>query len=289
MQVLVTGGSGFIGSHVCARLAGMGVGYKNYDIKCGDDVFNIDSLSQAINGADVIIHLVAESDTQTCQSNPMRSFNLNLAALQSVLVLCRNFYNKKLVYPSTAAVYGIQDDLPIKESAPLRPNNIYSHHKLLCERMIQVHQEHYGLEYVILRLFNVYGKGVKQVFNRFVAAAGRREVFRAFGVSQYRDFVWTGDVADALCQAALSDKAKNKIVNIGSGRGEQIRSILDMIKEVCPGAEWCEERGNVPLYDSIADITKAGLLLDYKPHSGRDFMMKVIREEICQSPLPNPS
>ncbi|MCX5842752.1 MAG: hypothetical protein NT022_03195, partial [Deltaproteobacteria bacterium] len=102
----------------------------------------------------------------------------------------------------------------------------------------------------------------------------------SFGPYQYRDFVYAGDVVDAVYHAVAYDKAVNRKINIGSGKGIQIREILNIVCEIFPDAKWIEKKADFNMYDSIADITLARILLDFNPHDSREFMKKIIIEEM---------
>lgn len=287
-KILITGGAGFIGQHLVKRFIETGQEVYVYDSQTPlisdktiiGDIFDTEQLTAAVDKCHIIIHLVGLADSGVAQSEPAQSFKLNVESLQSILEACRLYGGKNLIFPSSAAVYGITEDLPIKESFPLRPTNIYSWHKYLCERLIRAYQENFGLNFVILRLFNVYGKGNKGVINFFVEKAQRRELIESFGPYQYRDFIYAGDVAETLYRAAMYEKATNRIVNIGSGEGTQIRDILDLVCEIFPKAKWIEKNADFIMYDSIADITLAKILLDFRPHASKDFMKKIIMEEM---------
>jgi nucleoside-diphosphate-sugar epimerase len=149
--------------------------------------------------------------------------------------------------------------------------------------LIRAYHDNYGIDFVILRLFNVYGRGNKGVIGVFVEKAQRGETIESFGPRQYRDFVHVGDVAEALYKATIYDKATNRVINIGAGRGTQIREILELVCEIFPNSRWVEKPTSFQMYDSIADITLARILLDFEPHTSRDFMRKVIVEEIASS------
>jgi UDP-glucose 4-epimerase len=244
------------------------------------DILNLESVKKAVNNSDVVIHLVGLADAGIAQKEPMKSFGLNVVSLQNVLEACRSSGKKKIVFPSSAAVYGITQDLPIKESFPLNPTNIYSWHKVICERMIQAYQKNYGIEYVILRLFNVYGHENKGVINAFINKAKKAQVIESFGPYQYRDFIYAGDIAEAIYKAVVYEKAYNRSINIGSGKGIQIREILEIICDIFPRAKWKEIKSNFIMYDSIAEITLAKILLDFEPNSSKDFLKKIIKEEM---------
>jgi UDP-glucose 4-epimerase len=290
-KVLITGASGFIGQSLVRKFKAAHQEVGVYDIEkpsitprkyIKGDIFDFEKLKEVVKEHDVIIHLVGLADSGIAQREPEKSFRLNVMSLQNVLEACRPYRNKKLLFPSSAAVYGITEDLPIKEHLHPNPTNIYSWHKYICEEIIRAYHDNFGLEYVILRLFNVYGKGSKGVINAFVENAAREETIESFGPYQYRDFVYAGDVAEAFYKSAMYEKAKNKIINIGSGKGIQIREILDLIHEIYPSAKWVYKKEQFVMYDSIADITLAKILLDFKPHSSKAFMKKTILEEIIK-------
>lgn len=287
-KILLTGGSGFIGRHLVKKFTESGQEVCNYDLQklptlrnsIKADIFDFEKLKNITRGHDCIIHLVGLADGAAAQKNPMGSFKTNMLSLQNVLESCRLFGGKKIVFPSSASVYGITQDLPIKESFPPNPTNIYSWHKYICERMIQSYHDNFGIDYVILRLFNVYGAGHKGVVGAFLDKAKKDELIQSFGPYQYRDFVYGGDVAEAVYKAAIYEKVNNRIVNIGSGKGMQIRELLDLICEIFPNARWEEVKEKFTMYDSIADVTLAKILIDFEPHASREFMREIIMREM---------
>lgn len=290
-KVLITGGAGFIGQSLVTAFEKVGHHVCVFDLKCPastrakcikSDIFDFERLAEAVKNHDIIIHLVGLADARATQKEPAKSFKLNVASLQNLLEACRISGNKKLVFPSSAAVYGVTRTLPVREDFTPNPTNVYSWHKYLCENMIRSYHDNFGLENVIIRLFNVYGKGNKGVIELFFEKAARGEIIKGFGLHQYRDFVYAGDVAEAFLKSAVYEKANNKIINIGSGRGTQIKEILDLVCEIYPKTKWIEEKGKFIAYDSIADITLAKTLLDYNPHVSREFMRKTIAKEMLE-------
>jgi len=291
-RVLIMGGSGFIGSHLIRKFSEVGTGATVLDVQppasplpdgitfVRGDVFDPKTLEKPFAECDAVVHLIGLADSGVAQKDPMKSFRLNVVSLQNVLEMCRISGGKKIIFPSSAAIYGITDDLPIKESFPPKPTNVYSWHKLICEEMIRAYQQNYGIPYVTLRLFNVYGKGNEGVIGIFIQKARNNEEIESFGPFQYRDFIYGGDVAEALYHAVVYDKAMNRTVNIGSGRGVQIREILEIVCRIFPQARWKEVKAGFTMYDSIADTTLARILLDFEPRSSREFLAQVIREEM---------
>jgi nucleoside-diphosphate-sugar epimerase len=120
------------------------------------------------------------------------------------------------------------------------------------------------------------------VIDDFLRMAKRGETIKSFGPHQYRDFVYANDVAEAFFKSAMYEKAENRIINIGSGKGVQIKEILDLVCELYPGAKWVHEKKEFPMYDSIADITLAKILLDFEPHTSIEFIRKVIEKEMMK-------
>ena len=290
-RVLITGGAGFIGQSLVKEFEKAGHYFCVFDVKCPtstrakyikSDIFDFEKLADAVKNHDIIIHLVGLADARAAQKEPAKSFKLNVASLQNVLEACRISGNKKLVFPSSAAVYGVTKTLPVREDFTPNPTNVYSWHKYVCENMMRCYHDNFGLEYVILRLFNVYGKGNKGVIELFLRKAARGEIIKGFGLHQYRDFVYAGDVAEAFYKSAVYKKANNRIINIGSGKGTQIEEVLEGICEIYPATKWIQEEGNFVLYDSIADVTLAKKLLNYRPHASKEFMKKTIMEEMIK-------
>lgn len=283
MRVIVTGGDGFIGQHLMAILKAEGVEACCWDLSQGHDALAPEELTDVAKGCDALVHLVGLPDISTCQEMPDFSFYRNVLSTHVALEACRRGGCPRLVFASSAAVYGAPEDLPVKENAPIRPITTYGHHKALAEAEVRHYQEHYGVEYTILRLFNVYGPGGQGVMRRFLSDARKGKTIQAYGLTQYRDFVHVSDVARAFYQAATSDHARNKTLNIGSGCGMQIRELLTIVKEIVLEAKW-QELPVERLYDLIADIRMAVLLLGFDPAFGRTRVRTSMQEELSTTP-----
>lgn len=294
-NILITGGVGFIGQRLVEKFEKAGHDVCVLDIErpptvtharakyIKNDIFDFEKLKAIVKDYDTIIHLVGLADTRAAQKEPAKSFKLNVGSMQNLLEACRIDGNKKkIIFPSSAAVYGITETLPVKENFTPHPTNVYSWHKYICEKMIQCYHDNFGLEYIILRLFNVYGKGNKGVIELFLRNAARGETIKCFGLHQCRDFVYAGDVAEAFYKSAVYEKANNRIINIGSGIGTQIKEILELICEIYPATKWIQEKVSFVLYDSIANITLAKKLLNYRPHASKEFVKKIIMEEMIK-------
>jgi UDP-glucose 4-epimerase len=223
--------------------------------------------------------MVGMKDAGQSQKDPMGSFRLNVESLAIILEAMRAKGVKRIIFPSSAAVYGNVDTLPIPEFISPRPTNIYSWHKLMCEQQLQAYHNNYGIDYLVFRLFNVYGHGSVNVLSSFLAGAKRDKAIRGFGGMQYRDFIHIDDVVSALIKGASLAHGWNKPINIGSGQGVTIKEVAKMAAEMFPGTmvDFQEKDDFIP-YHLIADISVARELLGYQPVSNREKLLETMKE-----------
>tara|TARA_B100000029_G_scaffold485088_1_gene538021 strand:- start:93 stop:995 length:903 start_codon:yes stop_codon:yes gene_type:complete len=252
MKCIVTGGAGFIGSHLVDRL-----------INEGHEVHVIDNLStgksENINekaewylkdvswnydfsmfeGADVVFHLACLARVQPSIENPLEYHEKNVNGLVNVLEACRKYNVKRLVFSSSSSVYGDveQKDLPTLEESPLNPMSPYALHKFIGEEYCKLYSELYGIETVSLRYFNVYGDRQPTegayclVMGVFAQQRLNDEPMTIRGDGeQRRDFTYVGDVVDANMRVAFSEtKWDGDVFNIGNGDNRSVNEIADMI------------------------------------------------------------
>ena len=192
MAIMVLGGAGFIGSHVINELVSANLSTISYDLFRDDaleekakwikaDVLEISTIERIffeyeINSA---IHLIGLPTIGYCKRNPHLSFLLNVTSVHNSLEAMRKTNTERIVFASTAAVYGRAfSNLQLKETDEANPVTIYGHHKLIAEQLIKSYSESYGIEYIILRLFNVYGVNPslgKDVISIFIRKALSKE------------------------------------------------------------------------------------------------------------------
>jgi UDP-glucose 4-epimerase len=274
-KVLVIGGAGFIGSHVVGELLKTDVGqvivYDNFargkrsyldpymsDPRCvlfqnGSDIRETDLLDAAMNGCDYVIHLAAMWLLH-CKDFPRTAFHVNIEGTFNVLEACVRNKIKKLVYSSSASVYGDAVEVPMTENHPFMNRNFYGASKIACEAMCRAFYDRYGLNYVGLRYMNVYGPHQDQtaaytgvipiMLNKI--DANEPPVINGDG-SQAYDFIYVEDVARCNV-AALQSEATDENYNVGSG-------IQTSIKELC---------------DLILELKQSDLKVTYKPYSADD-------------------
>jgi len=230
---------------------------------------------------DSVVHLVGLADAGRAQQEPSRSFELNVITLERVLEACREHPPRQIVVPSTAAVYGTTRELPINEQTPARPTGIYGWHKLIGESLVKAYAEAYHLNYTILRLFNVCGRGHKGIISLAVNAAIGGELFTVYGADQLRDFVYVGDVVDAFIKVIEHGQGCSRVINIGSGEGISVRQVVELVQEFYPDLSVRYGDGhNSTTYDSVADVSLAKSLLGWKPHDSVSFLRNIMQKEM---------
>ena len=244
--ILITGGSGFIGSNLSKYLRN-----KNYKIVIIDDlsignkknlfslkkikfikenVINIDKLKSLPKKIYAIIHLSAKAEILISKDKEEQYFKDNVIAVKKVLNFCVRKKIKKIIFTSSASVYGDTKNKKISESFPLKPNHYYAFTKYISEKIIQSYCKINKVNYTILRLFNVYGINSNAVVAKFIAQKIQKKRVTIYGSGkQKRDFVHVDDVNEAILRCLKNKKSNNKIYNIGSGNA---LSIIDLKKKI---------------------------------------------------------
>ena len=287
-NVIVTGGCGFIGSHLVDELVSKGCSVKVIDdlsATSNDEFFknpqaeyhrvNIESRdrleqSGVFKNADTLFHLAAESRIQPTLERPSKACFTNFYGTAVVLELCKKFGVKKVIYSGTSSAYGLKNPIPLKEDMPRDCLNPYSVSKTAAEDLFKMYHTLWGLETVIFRYFNVYGerqplKGqYAPVIGIFLRQKKAKEAMTIVGDGlQTRDFTHVKDVVQANILAATStnEQAWGEIFNVGTGRNH---SVLDIAKSM--GGEYI----HVPArkgesQETLADISKISATLGYAP------------------------
>lgn len=294
-KALVTGGAGFIGSHLVDRLVADGCAVRVIDnlstgnlanIKAHVDAGEIDFVKGDICDAsfvkenvedfDVVFHLAAVTSVPFSIENPDLTYETNVAGTLNLLASYARRKVGKFVFVSTCAVYGEPKYLPVDEKHPQAPISPYAESKLAAERYCLGFHEHQLLRAVVLRFFNVYGprQGLNDysgVITRFIERGRQKLPLVVYGDgSQTRDFVSVYDVVDAVLASAEKPGAEGEVFNVGSGKPTSInqlaKTILDLDR-VDAGISYEAPRAG-DIKNSYADISKAQKLLGYKPQFG---------------------
>jgi nucleoside-diphosphate-sugar epimerase len=290
-KALVTGGAGFIGSHLVEALLSAGSGVAVLDnLSSGhfsnleqvqdriefyyNDIRKLQDLTKAAQGCDVVFHLAAVVAVQQTIDDPVESAMVNDIGTINVLEAARRNRIPRFVLASSCAVYGDDPRLPKNEAMKPLPTSPYAVHKLSAEHHARVYGELFGLKTASLRFFNVFGprqdpsspySGVISIFMTR-AIANQAPVIFGDG-SQSRDFVYVKDVVNALILAANSNKAAGAVMNIGTGNNISINRLWDLIdslagRQLMP--DYAPARAGDILH-SVAAIDLAESLLKYTP------------------------
>lgn len=252
MKILVTGGAGFIGSHIVEKLLqeqcrvavmdNLSTGCRE-NVPGGVKFFEMDICSEQIRdvfnneGFDAVIHLAAQTMVPVSLDKPDYDCLVNILGTVNILEACRKTGVKRVVFASSAAVYGDTGDVPLAENSKTMPASFYGLSKLIGEKYLQMYHEQYGLEYVVLRYANVYGErqgdggegGVISIFSRKIC---RNEPLTIFGDGgQTRDFIHAGDVADANWLALIVPDA-NHIFNVSTQTETSLHELVHIMQSV---------------------------------------------------------
>lgn len=291
---LVTGGAGFIGSHIAEALLKQGHSVRIFDnLATGrqsnlealqnisgnleflhGDLRDLETVRAAVKGTEVVFHQGALASVPRSIVNPVISLETNINGTLHVLLAARDAGVRRVVYASSSSVYGDTSALPKCESMTPTPVSPYAVQKLSGELLCQIFTQIYGLETVSLRYFNVFGprqdptSAYAAVIPLFLQALSERRRPIVFGDGeQTRDFTYIDNVVQANLLAATVPAAVGSVMNIGCAQCISLNSILRMLENLLDRhveAEYREtRRGDVR--DSLADIRRAQALLGYAP------------------------
>ena len=248
MKVLVTGGSGFIGSHVVDSLIAQGHEPVNFDLTVSlhrpptelkavlGDIADRDTAWRATRGVDAIIHLAAVADVNDVVTDPLRADRINVHGTQMILEAARHAGISRVVYGSTVWVYGNAPvEGPVDEESPLAlPAHFYTATKLAGEMYCRSYTHLYGIEHTILRFGIPYGPRARlaAVVPAFVSRAQEGKALSIAGDGrQTRQFVYVEDLAEGIV-AGLQDHAGNRTYNLVSEEETSVRQIADTVREL---------------------------------------------------------
>ena len=252
MNILITGGNGFLGSNLAKKFLEQGhkviildlkknkFSLKNPKakfIKC--DLTKIKSINQ-INfrgKIDIILHCAGQPSAALSFKNPEKDLNLNILSTLNTLLLAEKIKVKKFIFASTFNVYEENNLTPeLKETSNCKPKSLYAASKLSAENYIKCVCERNQISWNILRMFNIYGPGQDPtnkslgMINIFLTMALNSDSIEVKGsLKRFRDFIYIDDVASAWFKIATSKKTINKIYNIGTGKKTSIKNLLNLI------------------------------------------------------------
>src|SRR5580765_3474566 len=287
---LVTGGAGFIGSHLAEELVRRGhrvrvadslITGKRRNLEHVDgidfvegDLADMDVAVRAVAGMEYVLHQAAIPSVPRSVTDPMTSHRANVDAALNVLVAARGAGVKRLVYAGSSAAYGNAPTLPKREDMPPNPLSPYALQKLVAEQYCQMFTRLYGFETVTTRYFNVFGprqdpgSPYSGVISLFATALleGRQPTIYGDG-EQTRDFTYVANVVDGVLRACEAPKVAGEVINVATGGRISLNELLGALNRIAGTnlqAVHKEPRAG-DVKDSQADITKARTLLGYEP------------------------
>lgn len=302
MKTVVTGGAGFIGSHMIDRLLADGhhviaidnfstgrpenldhqKGHKNL-LVVGADVNDTATISHYFDGADWVFHFAALADIVPSIQHPEKYFRSNVDGTFNVLELCREKGVQRFIYAASSSCYGIPDVYPTPETAEIRTEYPYALTKYLGERLVLHWGKVYKLPVISLRFFNVYGPRSRTsgtygaVFGIFLSQKLKGLPFTVVGDgTQTRDFTFVTDVVNACIMSAESDLT-GEVMNVGSGNTYSVNRLVELIG----GGDnvYIPKRPGEPDC-TFADITKIQRLLEWEPKVSFEEGVKIMLENI---------
>jgi UDP-glucuronate 4-epimerase len=294
MNALVTGGAGFIGSHVVERLLDRGDrvtiiddfnDFYNPTVKrrnvapfaqrvrvIDGDICDAATLRDIFQRErfDAVVHLAARAGVRPSLAQPQLYTRVNIVGTQNLLELAREFGVAKFVFGSSSSVYGINESVPFREDAALlKPISPYAATKLAAEALCHAYHHLYGLDIVCLRFFTVYGPRQRPdlAIHKFTNAISHDQPIEVFGDGRSaRDYTYIDDILQGIV-ASLDRRLGFEIVNLGESRTVELTELVHLIEKALGKSATIQRRppqpGDVPI--TYADISKAKRLLDYSP------------------------
>ena len=291
-KIVVTGGAGFLGSHLVDKLIQEGeeviiidnlyrgqkeniehhLSNKKFTLLM-DGVQNKERIDNALYKADAVVHFASISSVFRSIKEPEEVNTINVTATLNILNLCIKQDVQRFIFSSSAAVYGRKRNQSLQENDPVYPLSPFAASKIAGEAYCQAYYETYGLETIILRFMNIYGPRIIKVYRRinskFAEAIINKEPLLIAGDGeQTRDFTYVSDAVDAILLALNHNNIKGETFNIGTGKPTTINQLANLYKKISGNSKQeikhiSAKKGD--LRYSYADITKAKKTLGYKP------------------------
>jgi len=292
-QYLVTGGAGFIGSHLCEELVRRGHSVRVADSLVTGKRSNLDHVpgveflegdlaelpfaQRAVSGVHYVLHQAAIPSVPRSVKDPIASNRANVDATLNVLVAARDAGVRRVVFAGSSSAYGNTPTLPKREDMPPNPLSPYALQKVVGEQYLQMFTRLYGLETVSIRYFNVFGprqdpsSPYSGVISVFATALLERRSPKIYGDGeQTRDFTYVANVVDGVLRACEAPDASGEVINVATGGRISLNDLFRAMRDITGGTvepTYAESRAG-DVRDSQADIAKAKRILGYQPLVG---------------------
>ncbi len=294
MKILITGGAGFVGSHLCEKYTKEGymvvcldnlmsgnlinirhlLNYRNFKLIRGD-IRDFELLEKVVRDVDVVFHLAAQIHVDRSYIEPRLTYDVNVMGTQNILEAARMFDTKRIIYASTSEVYGSAQYAPIDEKHPLSAPHPYGASKIAADRMCYAYAQTYGMDISILRLFNVFGPrqrdlgygGVISIFTRRILSNMPPVVYG--DGSQTRDYTYINDAVRAYDLILNHNEPITGPINFGTGKEVSIIDLANKLITLC-GKEGSIKPVHVEprigeVQRLIANSSKAKEILGWEP------------------------
>ena len=289
MRFLITGGAGFIGSALASYLLKKGNKVTVFDNLSNSSENQASALSKngatfvkgditikqdienAISNHDFLIHLAAQIDVNESIKNPDYTYKVNVEGTKNILDACKKNQIKNVLAASSAAVYGIQKTLPIKEGTDLKPISPYGQSKIKMENLLKDYSRNHNLNCISLRFFNIYGPGQSDayagVITKFISNISNNQPLTIFGDGSFtRDFISIDDVINSITKSVEKiENKKGNCYNIATGKQTSILQLANLLLKVSKKDLEIKHQeakeGDIPF--SCADIALAQKELDF--------------------------
>ncbi|WP_240502807.1 NAD-dependent epimerase/dehydratase family protein [Priestia aryabhattai] len=308
VKVLITGGAGFIGSHIVEKLLQEGyqvivvdnlsTGNKSFLPK-DIPLYTVDIQSSELHQVfkkekpEIVIHAAAQVDVNSSINNPQNDASINILGTINLLNCCHKHKVQKIIYSSSCAVYGVTEDCSVNESFPISPLSFYGISKSVAELYMKAYHSLYNLNYTVLRYANVYGPkqsilgegGVVSIFCKNIL---KKEDTIIYGNGQQtRDFVFVKDVAEANIRAIT--KGEQQIINIGCNKKTSIKELYQLLLSLnsilfTTQSPIYQPKRQGDILHSRLENTKAKIILNWEPNytlrEGLEETMNYYRNEL---------
>lgn len=292
-KVLVTGGAGFIGSHMVEKLLELGARVTVVDIMlCGNkiahlkdnrnlaihevDVTDATAMAPLLKDQDYVFHMAAVVGVEETQDEPVHLLDVEIGGTAVIIRLAAQNKVRRFIFASSSEVYG-DSDKPMVEDGPFNPKSTYALCKLIGEHYCRAYYKKFGLEYTALRYFNSYGprQDDRFVLSRFIRRALSGQELLIYGDgNQTRDFTYVEDSVNMSLLAGIMESAKNRVFNFGTGRAVSINRLAELIldnlemkgKVKVSHIDYDQKRTReIEVFARLADVSMAERLLQYRP------------------------
>jgi len=304
MEILVTGGNGFIGSHFADKLIEVGEQVTLFDTeftkntelmdceKVKGDVTDLKSLGDAIKDKDFIFHFAAVSRVIWGQQNPVACVNTNVIGTRNVLESIRTLNNSAVVFlASSKEVYGNAKKMPVSEDHPKDPISVYAATKLAAERLCIAYHKTFGVNYVITRFSSVYGSErdrLGRVAPTFMINALKKAPLVVMS-SQTSDFTFIDDVVQGVFKAykAYDKDLSGQDFHFATGKGTSVNELAETILKLCNSDSEiiAKEVKDYYIENFVANIDKAKTLLGYEPGYTLEEGLKILKKRLEENYL----